>query len=145
MDALNKTVCNEGVVKFIDNEFITVEISVHSACSSCHAKSICLPSENKNQLVKAKNINNETFQIGESVSIYMKESLGKKAVIIGYVLPFIVLFATLFISNYFFEKDLFAAVFALGLVGIYYFIIWMLNRKNKIDRKFVFFVKKLTT
>jgi sigma-E factor negative regulatory protein RseC len=145
MNSQNKTVCNEGVVKFIDGEFITVEISVHSACSSCHAKSICLPSENKNQLVKAKNINNETFQIGELVSIYMKESLGKKAVIIGYVIPFIVLFATLFISNYFLEKELLSALIALGFVGLYYFIIRLLNRKNKIDREFVFFVKKLTT
>ena len=143
MDHQYKTACNEGIVKFIDNESITVEIVVHSACSGCHAKSICLSSENKNQLVKAKNIHNETFQIGEKVSIYMKESLGKKAVIIGYVIPFIILLAALFISNYFFKNELFSAVFALGLVGIYYFIIWLLNRKNKIDRKFVFFIKKL--
>lgn len=143
MNPKNKTVCDEGVVKSIDNEFITVEIVVRSACSSCHAKSICLPSENKNRLVKAKNIDSETFQIGEAVLIYMKESLGKMAVLIGYLIPFILLVGALFVSNYFFKDELFSVIVAIGLVGIYYFILWLLNRTNKIDREFMFFVKKL--
>jgi sigma-E factor negative regulatory protein RseC len=143
MNQKNITTCDEGVVKAIDDEFITVEIVVRSACNSCHAKTICLPSENKNRLVKAQNLHHESFRIGETVSIYMKNSLGKKALFIGYILPLIILLSSLFGSNYFFDNELYAALIALGLVGIYYFIIWLLNRSNKIDREFVFFVKKL--
>lgn len=143
MNQKNITTCDEGVVKAIDDEFITVEIVIRSACSSCHAKSICLPSENKNRLVKAQNLHRESFRIGEVVSIYMKNSLGKKALFIGYILPIIILLSSLFGSSSFFDNELYAALTALGLVGIYYFIIWLLNRSNIIDREFVFFVKKL--
>lgn len=143
MENREDRICNEGIVKAIENDIVTVEITVRSACSSCHAKAICLPSESKINLIKAKNIHNEHFQTGERVSVYMKKSLGKKAVVLGYLIPFAILFTSLFVINSIIKNELISALSAIILVALYYFVIWFLNRKSKIDKQFLFMVKKL--
>ncbi|MEG2069795.1 MAG: SoxR reducing system RseC family protein [Bacteroidales bacterium] len=137
---MEKIICKEGIVRKINPNDVTVEIIVSSACGGCNAKALCMMSEQKNELIMAKNLGNETFEIGETVSISMRESLGKKAVLIGYLFPFLVLIIGLFSTYYFSRNELLSIGIGIGLTVLYYLIIRLLNKK--IDKQFIFYVSK---
>ncbi len=137
-----KTVCNTGVIQKVEGNMIYVLMEIHSACAGCHAKSICIPSHSKNELLKIKNDENLHFEAGEKVKIEMERKLGGKALRIGYLYPCILFIAAIFIVYRVTGHELIAAFLAFAVVALYYFLIYLFNRKKKIDRQFVFHVRK---
>lgn len=135
------TICKEGIVKAIHGEDIEVEITVSSACSECHAKTICMPSDHKQETIMAKKLYNEDFEIGDKVQLVLKGSAGNKAVVLAYLLPFIVLMVALFGTYAITKNELAGVIVSLVLVVVYYFFLKKHNKK--IEQEFVFFVKKV--
>ncbi len=133
-------VCKEGIVRKIQGDHIWVEIVVSSACGGCAAKSLCNITEKKNELVEAQNISGEVFQIGESVNLQMKQHLARKAVLLGYGLPCVVLLLALFVCYALTRIDWLSVIVALALTAIYYLVVKKLDRKLTND--FVFYVVK---
>ena len=135
------TICKEGIVRAIHGDDIEVEITISSACSECHAKSICMPSDHRQETVMAKSLYKENFEIGDKVQLVLKGSAGNKAVVLAYLIPFLVLMVALF-GTYAITKNELAGVYvSLVLVVVYYFILKRHNKK--IEKEFVFFVKKV--
>lgn len=133
-------VCKEGIVRKIQENHIWVEIVVSSACGGCAAKSLCNITEKKNELVEAQNISGEVFQIGESVNLQMKQHFARKAVLLGYGLPCVVLLLGLFGCYALTRIDWLSVIVALALTAIYYLVVKKLDRKLTND--FVFYVVK---
>lgn len=136
------TLCNEGFVKELLPDGLIVETIRCSACSTCHAKSVCIAGEQKEELLKTIVDNPQAFEIGEKVSIYMEKSLGGKAVILAYLLPFIILFSTLFITTKLTGNELLAFCSAIFSTAVYYLLLWLLNKKQIVDRQFVVKARK---
>lgn len=135
------TICKEGIVRAVRGEDIDVEITVSSACSECHAKSICMPSEQRQEFVTAQALYGETFQIGERVHLVLKQKAGWKAILIAYLIPFLVLIAALFGSYAIFRNELASVIASLLFLVAYYFL--LKHFRHKIDKQFTFFVTKL--
>lgn len=135
------TICKEGIVRAVRGEDIDVEITVSSACSECHAKSICMPSDQRQEFVTAQALYGETFQIGERVHLVLKQKAGWKAILIAYLIPFIVLIAALFGSYAIFQNELASVIASLLFLVAYYFL--LKHFRHKIDKQFTFFVTKL--
>ncbi|MCQ2286594.1 MAG: SoxR reducing system RseC family protein [Bacteroidales bacterium] len=133
-------VCKEGIVRQINEKKIFVEIVVSSACGGCAAKSLCNISEKKNEIIEAQNYTGETFQVGESVYLQMRQSLARKAVLLGYGLPFLVLIIGLFACYALTRIEWLSVIVALALTAIYYWLVKKLDRKLTND--FVFYVVK---
>ena len=134
------TICKEGVVRAVSGENIEVEITISSACSECHAKSICMPSDHKQETVTAKSLYGEHFEVGDKVNLVLKSSAGRKAVVIAYLLPLIVFMVALFGSYILFHNELASVLICLTFVVLYFIV---LKRKSKkIEGEFEFFVKK---
>lgn len=133
-------VCKEGIVRKIQEQRIWVEIVVSSACGGCAAKSLCNITEKKNELVEAQNISGEVFQIGELVQLQMKQQLARKAVLLGYGLPCVVLLLGLFGCYAFTQIDWLSVLVALALTAVYYLAIKLLDKR--LTRNFVFYVNK---
>jgi len=138
-----KTLCKEGIVKKVKGDYVDVLITVSSACSACHAKSFCIPSENRDVVLPTKNRENAVFSEGEKVSVEMEQKLGGKALRIGYFYPFVILMAILMAIYKLSQNELLAAFSAFVGVALYYFFLYLSNRKKKMERKFVFYIKKL--
>ena len=134
-------VCSQAVVKEVQDTYIIAEIVIQSACAACHAKGACGVSERKQEKLKIDLPNPEIFTVGEIVSVEMKQTLGMKAVIIAYLLPFVVLASGLFVTYALTKQELISVGVAFGLTAIYYFIISKL--KDKFEKEFVFTVKKI--
>lgn len=135
------TICKEGIVRAIHSDQIEVEITISSACSECHAKSICIPSDHKRETVLAQSLYNEHFEVGDKVHLVLKGSAGGKAVVLAYLLPFIVLMVALFGTYAITKSELAGVIVSVVFVVIYYIILKTQNKKIK--QNFQFFVKRM--
>ncbi len=135
------TICKEGIVRAIHGEEVEVKITISSACRDCHAKSICIPSDQKQETILAKSLYGETFDPGEAVQLVLRSSAGTKAVVIAYLIPLLVLIAALFGSYAITRNELASTGICLLFLLAYYLI--LRQQRKKIDNQFHFFVKKM--
>ena len=136
------TIEHMGVIISIDDKIAHVKIEQTSACASCHVKSVCGASDKSEKIIDA-NIMDNTLKVGDQVTIIGQKSLGIQAVLLAYVLPFVVIIVTLFIANIFTTNELIIGSCALASL-IPYFIVLRLMR-NKIQAKFQFYAIKKST
>lgn len=136
----NDTICREGIVMDISDDQVLVEIIVSSACSGCHAKSICIPSDRRQEKIWAQNPEHQTFEIGETVNINLESSAGNKAVVLAYVLPLLILLLILFGLFAFTHNELLSVGVSVLCVIVYYLILKSFSKK--LDREITFHVSK---
>ena len=134
-------VSHKGRICGIDPDFTRVEIVSTSACSECHARSICLPSDRKQEFVMAHTLSDEQFVPGEHVQIVLRRSLGNKAVLLAYMFPFLILLISLFGCYALTHNEILSVLVCIVCIGLYY--AFMIKRSKQIDKQFVFYVKKI--
>ncbi|MBO5763977.1 MAG: SoxR reducing system RseC family protein [Bacteroidales bacterium] len=135
-----ENVDHEGVITSITEDNIKVEIINKSLCASCHAKSFCSASDQKEKVIDVPYYNNNEFEVGEIVIVSMKKSMGFKAVWISYVIPLAILMIFLLTLQQINPNDLFVGGISILAVVMYYIIIYLL--RDKISNKFVFTIAK---
>jgi sigma-E factor negative regulatory protein RseC len=135
------TVEHKGIVSNIKDGIVYVDLLVQSACSSCHAKGVC-GVDTAHKTIEVKD-NSFQYSIGDSVVVMLKESLGMRAIFLGYLLPFIVVLSSLIILKSLNVNDGFSALLSLLLLAPYYFILYL--TRNSIKKKFNFSIKKNLT
>ena len=115
---------------------VTVEIVSESACSACHAKGLCGVSESKTKTVRVSVGMDESFNVGDPVSVVLSASMGHKAVWICYVIPLVVLVASLLAALRLGLGELGAGLAAMAAVSVYYFAVWLL--RDRIEKEYIF-------
>jgi len=131
---------HKGTISEIKNNSIFVELNVQSACSSCHAKGMCgFDRATKTIEIITTDI---SYEIGEIVKVKLNESLGMKALFLGYILPFLILATTLilFLAVTKLSEGL-SAILAISLLIPYYLILFL--NKDKIKKEFDFKIEKI--
>ena len=139
---MQNTIEHQGIIIDIDGKLAHVKIEQTSACASCHVKSVCGASDKSEKIIDA-NIMDKSLKVGDQVTIIGQKSLGIQAVLLAYILPFIVIIVTLFIANIFTTNELIIGTCALASL-IPYFVVLRLMR-NKIQAKFQFYAIKNST
>ena len=133
-------ICREGIVRAIDGDDIHVEIIVSSACSGCHAKSICIPSDRRQEVVIVKNTHHEEYQVGETVELLLETSAGNKAVVLAYVLPLVVLLVLLFGCYALTHKELLSV--GIGVLGVVLYYLILKSAGKSVEKGITFGVRK---
>lgn len=137
--AKQNEIVHSGKVIEMTPDFTSVEITVSSACASCHAKSLCGMSEEQDKVIMLPTDPYATYKVGDEVQVCTKMSMGFKAAWISYVIPLAVLMGLILILTSVGVNELIAAGAAVGGVGLYYFVIWLL--RDKLNNEFVFYIK----
>ena len=135
----NKQIDHVGTITKIENEKITVSILNVSACSGCHAKTACSMSDMKEKDIDIIDYSNG-FKIDEKVKVVYQESLGWLALILAYVLPFVLVLITLFIASVF-TNELTSGLLALGILLPYYSLLYFF--KDQLKKTFSFTIHKI--
>ncbi len=135
-------ISHQGIITDIERDVIKVNILVESACAACHAKGFCTIADQKEKVIEAQNTKKITFTKGEKVIVIMRKSLGLKAVLFGYFLPFLILISTLLAAYLVSNNEAFSGLLALAMLIPYYFGLYLLREKLKTGFKFE--VKKQT-
>jgi len=134
---------HEGKVISVDKDYIAVEILNKSACAACHAKAVCGASDEAVKVVEvAQDITtlSEDYQVGESVNVVMSSAMGTRAVWFAYVVPLIVLMASILVFSLCGAGELLMGLGSLGLVALYYLGVYLF--RNKLSKIFIFSIEK---
>lgn len=131
---------HEGIVKSISIQTLEVSIISHSACSGCHAKSACGIADMKEKVITAQRPREE-LRPGDKVIVYASVNNAFYSVLLAYIMPSILIIATIFFLEKSGSSELYAAISSLILLAGYFIILYFC--RNKIARKINFTVEKI--
>lgn len=137
--AKRNEIAHEGRIVEITPDFTTVEIIASSACSACHAKTLCGMSEDKEKLIMVPTDGFREFHVGDQVTVMTKMSMGLKAVWISYVIPLAVLMILILTLSGFFDNEFLCGLLSIAGVAVYYFVVWLF--RDRLSNEFVFYIK----
>jgi sigma-E factor negative regulatory protein RseC len=128
----SKTISHLGNIESIEEEVIMIRIVSTAACSSCSAKGACSASEIEEKIIEVARDKSKDYKVGQVVNIQMEESLGTRAVVLGYLIPLIVMVTSIAILVNFVNEGMAAIIGVLSLIP-YYLILYVTrqNQKNK--------------
>jgi sigma-E factor negative regulatory protein RseC len=124
-------ISHTGRINEITRDSISISIISESACAACHAKGFCGAADSKEKVIEVKNTGINEHKVGDCVTIVMQKSMGLKAVFYGYILPFIILMATLLGTLNATNNEGLAGLLALLVLVPYYFSLYLLREKLK--------------
>jgi sigma-E factor negative regulatory protein RseC len=131
-------ITHEGIVLKVPGDGTAdVEIITMEACATCHAKSVCSAGKTDTRIITVKSVPH--LNQGDHVTVEMQQSLGFRALAIGYVLPFLVLITAFTMATVAGAGELVSALLSFAAIGLYYFAVWLL--RNAIGKKFEFKIK----
>jgi len=136
----SKSIEHKGRIDSIHGNKINVSFLAMSGCASCHAKGICSAADMQEKSVEVTDYTNQ-YNIGEEVNITLKQSLGFRALFLGYVLPFLLVLSMLIGLTSLKFNEAIAGLGALSVLLPYYLILFLL--RNKIRKKFTFTINKI--
>ncbi|HAF28566.1 MAG TPA: Fis family transcriptional regulator [Bacteroidales bacterium] len=135
-----KSIEHKGRIESIDGNKINVNFLAMSGCASCHAKGVCSAADMQEKSVEVFDYTNQ-YTMGEEVNVILKQSLGFRALLLGYVLPFILVLFILIVLTAITDNEAIAGLSALSVLVPYYLILFLL--KDKIRKKFTFAIHKI--
>jgi sigma-E factor negative regulatory protein RseC len=140
MSAKPKTVDHQGKVQEITSNDVLVKIVSHSACSSCHAKGACGVSDTAEKIVVVHKASHN-FLVGQDVKVILKQSLGFKALLWGYVFPFFVVLFSLILLTSFGVPEARAGLASLAMLLPYYFGLYAF--RDRLSKQFTFDIETI--
>lgn len=137
---MDELIRHTGVVVSVSGNVAHVAIVQSSACSACKAKSMCMSSESQQKEMDAQML--EPMKPGDKVEVEVRERLAWKAVLLAYVLPFVVMMAVIAVLD--FTTDWSEAVVGtLSLCAIALYYIGLSVFKHRLQKQFSFTARKL--
>jgi sigma-E factor negative regulatory protein RseC len=137
---MDELIRHTGVVRSVSGGMAHVEIVQTSACSACKARSMCMSSESRQKEMDA--IMLEPMQVGDQVEVEVRERLAWKAVLLAYILPFIVMLGVIVALDYLTCWSE-AVVGTLSLCSIALYYIGLSAFKHRLQRQFTFTARKM--
>lgn len=133
------TISHEGIIESVTKDLVMVNITSVSACSSCHANGACNASDMQAKIIEARP-GKKNLRIGDWVTITAKESMGFKALFLGYIIPFILVLMTLIICTSLSIRESIAGLLSISVLIPYYITLYL--TKDKIKKSFIFEIKQ---
>jgi sigma-E factor negative regulatory protein RseC len=137
---MNETIQHIGVIEKIEPPVVFVRIVQQSACSECHAKSSCSASERKVKLIEVDDYSGK-FHVNEEVRICGRASMGMQAVMFAFVLPLLLVVASLMAGIKLAGNEVTGGLAGLFILFPYYGSLYLM--RNKMKKKFVFTLSKI--
>ena len=134
-----QSIVQTGTITHIDGDIIKVKICQQSACSDCHAKSICSSSDKKDHILTIVDSTNH-FEVGDTVTVIGETSASVTASLLAYALPIVLILSTLIGSSAAGLSETASALLALATLIPYYCILYLF--KNKLKKRFTFKIRK---
>ena len=123
----------------MEGDTAVVRIAQTSACAACHAAKMCMASEIREKRIEARMV--EPMNVGDEVEVIVREQAGWLAVLLAYVLPFVLLVAAVAVLGQLGWSEVQAGTAALLSVAVYFVILRMF--RDKLQRQFTFWVRKI--
>ena len=136
---MSERIEHSGFVTRVEGKNIQVQIIQMSACSSCHAKGACSAADMDEKFVDVESTD-DSLRIGDMVNIVGESSTGLLAVLLAFVIPFMLILTSLFVLRDIVPNEAVSGTVSLALLIPYYIILSLFNKKLK--RKLQFRIEK---
>ena len=135
-------ITHEGVVVKVDGQRVTVQFVQNSACSGCHAKTLCSSgtSDSKQREVVANSFG-ISYEVGDYVRVIVSSGLAWKAVLLAFVIPMLLALICLFTIVGYLGSEMLGCLVTLLLLGLYFLVVWM--QRERLERKTEFTLERL--
>lgn len=130
---------HQGIVSKTANGKVYVNLTNVSNCSSCHVQSMCQVSDVDKKEIEIIDSQSNKYKKGDKVDVSFSRSQGPKALFLGYLLPFLFVIATLFITFEISGDEVLAGISSLLILIPYYIVLYTL--RSKLKREFTFKLK----
>lgn len=122
-----KLVSHPGIISKLEDGKAEVTVITKSACTSCEIKGSCSISETKEKIIEVDLAPGDHFEKGMQVNVEMKQSLGHWAVLLGYFIPFLVVFGGLILFISMGMDEGLAGISSLLVLGLYYLVLYLMR------------------
>lgn len=95
MDTMSNQISHKGIIDSISRGVVHVRIVQSGACSSCKVASYCNSAESKEKIIDVKCADTQQYAVGQDVTVMAAPSVGAKAVVLAFIIPTIILLATI--------------------------------------------------
>jgi sigma-E factor negative regulatory protein RseC len=131
---------HEGVVESVGQGTVRVRIEQAGSCAACAARQMCVSAERREKTVDAV-CSDADVRAGDRVEVQVRERLAWRAVVLAYVLPFVILTVVAAVLDMRVENEALTGTAALCAVGVYYIVLSLF--KGRLKRSFSFTAVKL--
>ena len=131
---------HDGIVIAVNGDgTVLVRIVQTSACAACKAKAMCASAESKEKEIVA--IGDGLLAVGDEAEVIVQQKMGWKAILLAYMLPFIIMMTVVAIGNgQLGIREEVIGTAALCAMGVYYIVLGFF--KDKIQKEFSFTARK---
>lgn len=131
---------HDGIVIAVNGDgTVLVRIVQTSACAACKAKAMCASAESKEKEILA--IGDGLLTVGDEAEVIVQQKMGWKAILLAYMLPFIIMMTVVAIGNgQLGIREEVIGTAALCAMGVYYIVLGFF--KDKIQKEFSFTARK---
>jgi sigma-E factor negative regulatory protein RseC len=138
---MKASVCIEqkGTVEEISDRNIRVKICRDASCGHCSASGLCFLGESTERTVEIDHFTSG-LKLGDSVVISISRNMGNKAVVLSYLVPFVLLMVVLFLLNSLEFREWVTGLLALTALVPYFFLLYLF--RNRLSKSFTFSVRK---
>ncbi len=136
---MEKVIEHSGVVQRVDGQHVHVLIEQQSACAGCHAKAACTAADKSDKVIAALMVD-ASIVAGDRVVVSAQKRVGIKAVILFYVIPFVLMLLTMLLVDVFTPNELIIGASALAILLPYYAGLRLCNAK--LEKDFRFYARK---
>ena len=136
---MDELIRHEGIVLSTNDKMAHIQIVQSSACSACKAKAMCSSSESQQKEMDALML--EPMVAGDRVEVEVREHLAWKAVLLAYVLPFIVMMSVIAVLDVLTGWDE-AIVGTVALCSIALYYLALSQFRHRLQKQFTFTARK---
>jgi len=137
---MDELITHEGIVLSTNGSMAHVEIVQTSACSACKARSMCMSAESRQKEMDVTML--EPMQKGDRVEVQVRERLAWRAVLLAYIMPFVVMLAIILVLDFTTTWSE-AVIGTLSLCGIALYYIVLSAFKHRLQKQFSFTARKI--
>ncbi len=129
-----------GVVEDISGKNVMVRIKSRTACGDCKSKSYCGLQDVKDKIIDIETSKAADYKIGQKITVTLKQSLGYKAVLLGYMVPLVILIMALIVMITLTGNEPLSALIAVLIMVPYYVMVYL--KRHKLRKTFNFHIKE---
>ncbi|MGN0235997.1 MAG: SoxR reducing system RseC family protein [Paludibacteraceae bacterium] len=136
---MDEPIRHEGIVLAVKDGKALVEIVQTSACSACKARGMCMSAESQEKRIDA--VMTEPMKAGDKVEVTVTEKLAWKAVLLAYILPFVVMMVVIGLIELWIESEAIAGTVGLCAIALYYIVLSFF--RGRLQKEFSFTARKV--
>jgi sigma-E factor negative regulatory protein RseC len=130
----------QGIVEDVSDRNVKVKIQQISACALCHVKGLCSMADYTEKIIDTVDTEGN-LHAGDKVSITLSRSMGNKAVLFGYMFPFLLFISVLILLTSLSIKEIISGLASLAVLIPYYLGLYLF--RERLQKTFKFTIKKV--